>query len=88
MAAHLICTAMTDAHVVLPAGGGKALLYIMAALANPDKVAVVIVPTVSLQVDIARHGEENGINVCYWCEREAVEIGVLLVSAERVSSSD
>lgn len=86
IAAHFICAAMVDTLLVLPTGGGKSLLYIMAAIANPEKVVVVIVPTIALQVDIARRCEGNGINVGFWAEREAAELGVLLVSAEHVSS--
>ncbi len=71
---------------VLPTGGGKSPVFLLAALHRPDLITFVLVPTIAVQDDIRRRATESGVNVSF--ELNERSKGLVILTYNKVQSSD
>ena len=76
-----------DLLVVLPTGGGKSAVYMVPAVLELGKLHIVIVPLLSLLVDLVRRCEDAGISATIWHEGLNVSSGILFVQVEKAASN-
>jgi len=85
---HLMSTA-ADLLYIAPTGGGKTWVYLTAALSQPTKTMVVIVPLMALRTDLVRRLDELEGTFSYeiWNgQQPGSDPQLLLVSVEAVTS--
>lgn len=74
--------------IIFPTGAGKSILFMLSCTLPQARVAILIVPPVSLHGDMLRRIEETSIDHLEWHPGESREAALVLVSAEAVSSKD
>lgn len=69
--------------IILPTAGGKSTLFLLTASFAMSKTTIVVVPLVSLKMDLKRRALEFNISCFFWEDRkESTTDGLILVSAE------
>jgi superfamily II DNA helicase RecQ len=68
--------------VVLPTGGGKSLLFIVAALVETGGMTVVVVPYRALQANLVERMKASGIDCIEWQHGETNAASLVLISAD------
>lgn len=85
----LLIMSWTDQVVaVLPTGAGKSLLFMLPCTLPDARVTVVVVPLVSLRMDLLRRVGQLGIHHLVWLPSERREASLILVSVEAASTKD
>ena len=73
---------------ILPTGAGKSLLFMLPCTLPEAGITILVVPLVSLHVDMLRRVREMNIDHLEWQPGERREAALVLVSAEAASSKD
>lgn len=74
---------------VLPTGGGKSVLFMLPAWAEPDGLTVVVVPLVALREDMQRRCDELGVRCAAWDWRRPPEDAtIVLVTPESAGTAN
>ena len=73
---------------ILPTGAGKSLLFMLPCTLPEAGIMILVVPLVSLHVDMLRRVREMNIDHLEWQPGERREAALVLVSAEAASSKD
>jgi superfamily II DNA helicase RecQ len=73
---------------ILPTRAGKSLLFMLLCTLPEAGITILVVPLVSLHVDMLRRVREMNIDHLEWQPGERREAALVLVSAEAASSKD
>jgi superfamily II DNA helicase RecQ len=73
---------------ILPTGAGKSLLFMLPCTFPEAGITILVVPLVSLHIDMLRRVRELKIDHLEWQPGERREAALVLVSAEAASSKD
>ncbi|KAM0714670.1 hypothetical protein Q7P37_003050 [Cladosporium fusiforme] len=73
---------------VLPTGAGKSLLFMLPCTLPHAQVTILIVPLVSLRVDLLRRLRALNIDHLEWVPGERREVALVMVSIEAASTKD
>jgi hypothetical protein len=73
---------------ILPTGGGKSLVFLIPALAEPSCISLVVVPNKALMVDLMRKTEDLGISCFKWTSRnrDVGSAAVVFLAMESITS--
>lgn len=73
---------------ILPTGGGKSLVFLIPALAQPSHINLVVVPNKALMVDLLRKTKDLGIACCNWTSRnqDVGDAAVVFLAMESIVS--
>jgi superfamily II DNA helicase RecQ len=82
LAVHAVLDRQTPLVVVLPTGGGKSLLFMVAAMVETGGMTVVIVPYRALRANLAERMKASGIDCIEWQHGETNAASLVLVSAD------
>jgi superfamily II DNA helicase RecQ len=77
-----------QAVAILPTGAGKSLLFMLPCTLPEAGITVLVVPLVSLHMDMLRQVRELKIDHLEWQPGERREAALVLISAEAASSKD
>jgi superfamily II DNA helicase RecQ len=75
---------------VLPTGGGKSMLYMLAAFTEPDMTTIVMCPNVALLRDQVQRVEACGLTYAVWyaSEQEPIPmVHIVFVGLETLASA-
>ena len=73
---------------VLPTGAGKSLLFMLPCTLPEAGITVLVVPLISLRLDLIRRLDALGINYLVWQPGERREAALILVTVEAASRAD
>jgi superfamily II DNA helicase RecQ len=82
LAVHAVLDKQTPLVVVLPTGGGKSLLFMVAALVERGGMTVIVVPYRALRANLVERVKASGIDCIEWQHGETNIAPLVLVSAD------
>ena len=83
-----ICSGLPEIVAVLPTGAGKSLLFILPASMPNAGVTIVVLPLVSLQLNMLQRLKAAGITASVWSPGANPVDPIVIVSLEAVGTSD